>query len=227
MVSPASAEVVRSFGTIREMLRARRMHDLSSLDDEAAFGDAAIEALGDEQHVNNVFHLDLPSCRVRVVYDLNPKFKMANVRALLEDPFPPLPATEAPEAPTPTPTAYVLVVRERPVQGKAMEELRRRDVKGAAVGGGRDIQMFLLKELQYNVMRHALVPPHEPIRDEAAIKAVLRRYQIKSRYQLPLILSTDPVARHLALKPGQLVFITRPSPSAGTYPLYRCCQRAY
>ena len=87
----------------------------------------------------------------------------------------------------------------------------------------RDIELFELAELQYNLSRHELVPLHEPIRDEATIEQLLADYQLKSRYHLPLILSTDPMARYLALKPGQLVRIVRPSPSAGTYVNYRCC----
>ena len=96
----------------------------------------------------------------------------------------------------------------------------------AAAPLAREVQVFEFAELQYNLSKHTLVPPHTAIRNEADIDEVLRRYTLKSRYQLPLILSTDPMARYLALKPGQLVRIVRESPSAGTYVLYRCCQRA-
>ena len=90
----------------------------------------------------------------------------------------------------------------------------------------KDVQLFDLRELQFNISRHIYVPPHIPVRDEAAIQEIVKRYDLESRYRLPLILSTDPMARYLALKPGQLARITRPSPSSGTYVLYRCCQRA-
>ena len=135
------------------------------------------------------------------MYDLNPKFKMADVKKLLQ--------TAAPDLGDGA--TVIVVVRERPAQGKGVDEL------------ARDVQMFQVKELMFNVSRHALVPLHEPIRDEAQIEEILKRYRLKSKHQLPLILGSDAMARYLALKPGQLVRITRPSPSSGTYVSYRCC----
>ena len=109
------------------------------------------------------------------------------------------------------PSQFIVVSREKPAQGKGVDD------------PSRDVQLFPIRELQYNVSRHHLVPKHVPMRDEKDIAAVLARYDLKTRYQLPLILVSDPMARYLALKPGQLVTIERPSPSAGTYYAYRCC----
>ena len=206
--SPSAAEVARSMATIYEMLHDRRHPDLSSLEDPGN----SVEAIVKISESQNVFHFDLPSCATRVVYNLNPKFKMPDVKKIISLPF----ATPSgPSAQSATPSevvAVILVVRERPVQGKAVDD------------PSRDVQMFLLKELQFNLTRHELVPEHVPVRDEAEIEAIMRRYRLKSRYMLPLILGNDPVALHLALKPGQVVRITRPSPSAGTFVTYRCCK---
>lgn len=207
--APAAAEVLRAFGTIRQMLQARGL--VEDADGLLISGDASDASILTKAEGGPVFHVDLPSCGVRVVFDLNPKFKMTDVKALLAA------GGDWQTFGGTAPHTCLLVVRERPVQGKVVEELTR---------GAIDVQLFLLKELQFNLMRHALVPDHEPIRDEADIEGIMRRYGLKSRYQLPLILSMDPVARHLALKPGQLVRISRPSPSSGTYVMYRCCQRA-
>jgi DNA-directed RNA polymerase subunit H (RpoH/RPB5) len=216
--SPSAAEVARSMATIYEMLHDRRHPDLSSLEDPGN----SVEAIVKISESQNVFHFDLPSCSTRVVYNLNPKFKMPDVKKIISLPFatpsgpsatPPGQSGQPAQSPTPSEVvAVILVVRERPVQGKAVDD------------PSRDVQMFLLKELQFNLTRHELVPEHVPVRDEAEIEAIMRRYRLKSRYMLPLILSTDPVALHLALKHGQVVRITRPSPSAGTFVTYRCCK---
>ena len=189
-------EVARSFATIREMVRDRGL-DASSLES------ASIDSVIALSHANKVFHVDAPSCSMRVVYDMNPKFKVADVKKLVE------------EAVGESLSQVILVVREPPAQGKGLDELAKEVV-----------QPFLISELQYNVSRHVLVPKHEPIRDDAEVEEVLQRYQLKSRFQLPLLLSSDPMARYLALKPGQIVRITRFSPSAGTYVQYRCCTKS-
>ena len=86
-----------------------------------------------------------------------------------------------------------------------------------------DVQLFDILELQYNISKHVLVPKPEVIRDEEEIKNIVARYSIKSKLQFPHILKTDPMSRYLGLKSGDLVKITRVSPSAGEYIVYRCC----
>jgi DNA-directed RNA polymerase subunit H (RpoH/RPB5) len=189
-------EVARSFATIREMVRDRGL-------DAASLEATTIDSVVALSHANKVFHVDAPSCAMRVVYDMNPKFKVADVKKLVE------------EAVLEGRSQVLLVVREPPAQGKGLDELAR-DV----------VQPFLISDLLINVSKHTLMPKHEPIRDNDEIEEVLKRYQLKSRFQLPLILSSDPMARYLALKPGQIVRITRFSPSAGTYVLYRCCTKS-
>ena len=191
-------ELRKCFGTIKEMLRDRGV-DAASLDHVSAEDVIALSGS------RAVFHLDLTSCAYRVVFDMNPKFKLADVRKLLED--------------TPFNNAVFLVVTKDhagPTHAalKGVDELKK------------DVQFFDMRELQYNVSHHTLVPRHEPVRDEAEIDEIVKRYRLKTRFQLPLILGTDPMARYLALKPGQVARITRNSPSAGTYVLYRCCMRA-
>lgn len=194
-----SHEVRKSLGTLREMLQDRKV-DASSLD--ALSGDDLVALSG----ARNVFHVDLPSCGYRIIWDMHPKFKLADVRKLLEE-------DAASLGPSPV---YVVIAREKPTHAA---------LKGVA-DIGKDVQFFELRELQYNISRHVLVPPHIPVRDEAEIEEIVRRYRLKSRTQLPLILSSDPMARYLALKPDQVVRIIRPSPSAGSHVFYRCCTKA-
>lgn len=88
----------------------------------------------------------------------------------------------------------------------------------------KDLQFFTLKDLEFNISRHQVVPRHDAIRDKDEIKKILQEHQIKSRAKdMPIILKSDPMARYLDIKPGQLVKITRPSPSAAESISYRCC----
>jgi DNA-directed RNA polymerase I, II, and III subunit RPABC1 len=87
----------------------------------------------------------------------------------------------------------------------------------------KEFEIFQLHELQFNISKHELVPKHEVIRDEEEIKIIIDMYQLKSKHQMPIILKTDPMARYLNAKSGNLVKITRISPTCGINIDYRCC----
>jgi len=87
---------------------------------------------------------------------------------------------------------------------------------------GPRAEIFHLGELQYNVTRHALVPQHTRL-TASEVRALLATYQLADRRSLPSILTTDPVAKYLALAPGDVVRVDRPSPTAGAAPFYRHC----
>jgi DNA-directed RNA polymerase subunit H len=70
-----------------------------------------------------------------------------------------------------------------------------------------------------DIREHVLVPKHE-ILSEAAAKKVLERYRVVP-HQLPLIKSSDPVAKAIGAKPGDILKITRESPTAGRTIAYR------
>ena len=85
-----------------------------------------------------------------------------------------------------------------------------------------DYQVFQLRQLMFNISRHMLVPKHELINDEAEINEIMANYQLRSRTQLPIILKTDPMAKYLHAKVGNVVKVTRISPTCGTNIVYRC-----
>ncbi len=73
--------------------------------------------------------------------------------------------------------------------------------------------------LSLNVSDHRLVPKHEKCSD-AEKKRILTTYGVTA-VQLPRILSTDQAIRHLGVQTGDVIRITRSSPTAGTAIFYR------
>ena len=81
------------------------------------------------------------------------------------------------------------------------------------------IEIFTLSELVVNITEHELVPKHILLSLKEK-EDLLKRYRIKDS-QLPKILMSDPVARYLGLKRGDVVKIERKSETAGKYITYR------
>lgn len=86
-----------------------------------------------------------------------------------------------------------------------------------------NISFFHLKELLINIYHHNLVPVHIPITDKEEINQIMKKYSLKSKYQFPIILNTDPICKYLDIKSDTLVKIIRPSKTSGEYILYRYC----
>ncbi|CUR51076.1 MAG TPA: DNA-directed RNA polymerase subunit H [Candidatus Nitrosotalea sp.] len=66
---------------------------------------------------------------------------------------------------------------------------------------------------------HIYVPKHEIINKDEAVK-VLEKYHTKPT-EMPLIYVSDPAIRGLGVKPGDMIKITRKSPTAGESLYYR------
>ena len=71
----------------------------------------------------------------------------------------------------------------------------------------------------FNIFDHKLVPKHEILIKEEADK-LLRRYHVEP-HQLPRIKACDPAVFLIGGKRGDIVRITRESPTAGVHVTYR------
>ena len=70
-----------------------------------------------------------------------------------------------------------------------------------------------------NIVEHELVPKHEVLSKEET-EEVLDTFKI-NKEQLPKILSSDSVLEHIKAKTGDVIRITRNSPTAGESVYYR------
>jgi DNA-directed RNA polymerase subunit H (RpoH/RPB5) len=87
---------------------------------------------------------------------------------------------------------------------------------------GVRIRYFHCEAIINNPLNHILVPLHEKVTKEEEGPLLQSLYAKKS--QFPLIrFHEDPIARMLGILPGDIVKITRPSPTAGKYITYRVC----
>ena len=79
-----------------------------------------------------------------------------------------------------------------------------------------------LKRLQFNIMKHKLVPPHRVLTPAETLQ-IKTKYNVMNDNQFPDISRFDPVAQAIGIRPGQVCEILRPSKTAITAPYYRIC----
>jgi DNA-directed RNA polymerase subunit H (RpoH/RPB5) len=190
--------IAKSFQTISEMLMDRKFLNEEEQGVLSSFRDYELNAFSNK----HIFNLDIGH-RLRIVYYMT-KFKMADFKSYVEDADFDL---------------YILVVGDKLTTNnlKSIQEFERKSNINLS------IQIFEVKELLFNITKHVLVPKHEVITDENIINGIVEQYNIRSRLHLPLILKTDPIAKYYGIKPGNIVKVTRISPSSGEYVVYRCC----
>lgn len=73
--------------------------------------------------------------------------------------------------------------------------------------------------MKEDILKHELVPNHVVL-SESEIEKVFKDLDF-DREHLPKIKSSDPVAKAIDAKKGDILEITRNSPTAGTFVTYR------
>ena len=84
-------------------------------------------------------------------------------------------------------------------------------------------QIFDMSKLIINIMEHEYVPEHIIIKEDEK-QQLLERFDIATFSQLPIILKSDPVAKFIGMRRGDICKIIRPSETSGKYEIYRYCQ---
>ena len=79
-----------------------------------------------------------------------------------------------------------------------------------------------IKRLQYNIMKHQLVPPHKVLSDEEKTE-VKKRFNILEDTQIPDISRFSPVSQVIGIRPGEFCKVIRPSKTSIKSEFYRVC----
>lgn len=84
-------------------------------------------------------------------------------------------------------------------------------------------QIFKLNELQYDIASHILCPKHELLNNQEEIVKIIKELNIESKTKLPRILLSDPMAKYINAKAGNLIKITSNNKSCGEHITYKYC----
>jgi DNA-directed RNA polymerase subunit H (RpoH/RPB5) len=147
--------------------------------------------------------------KVYIRYYLGKKISTTNIQEMIDDLF------NLEEILTKDDTLFIIVKDE--VNDTVMNEL-----KHIWDNDGIFIVVESIKRLQFNILKHTLVPPHR-IMNSKEVNDTMKRYNIKDINEFPDISRFDPVARVIGLRPGQVCHILRPSKTAIVADYYRVC----
>jgi DNA-directed RNA polymerase I, II, and III subunit RPABC1 len=83
----------------------------------------------------------------------------------------------------------------------------------------KNIEIFLKKNMIFNVTKHCYVPKHILLKEEEVIEVLEKYFTTKNK--LPKLLKTDPIAKYYGMKYDDVCKIIRKSPEVGEYIYYR------
>lgn len=87
---------------------------------------------------------------------------------------------------------------------------------------GGHLQYFTLQQLMFNPTKHEYVPLHTKLSDEEA-KDFMKEYMTRTKMHMHIILQSDPIAKWIGLKHGDIVKINRYNENSGESFSYRSC----
>ena len=147
--------------------------------------------------------------KIYIRFYLTKMIRPANIQEMIDDLF------NLEEILTKDDTLFIITKDE-------MNETIMSELKHIWEKDGIFIVIENIKRLQFNILKHALVPEHIII-DDKEVEAVMKKYNVKNKIEFPDISRFDPVARVIGLRPGDVCRIIRPSKTAITTEYYRVC----
>ncbi len=147
--------------------------------------------------------------KIYISYYLTKMIRPANIQEMIDDLF------NLDEVLTKSDTLFIIIKDD--VNETIISELKQIWEKD-----GIFIVIENIKRLQFNILKHSLVPEHIIMSDEE-VEEIMKKYNIVNKYDFPDISRFDPVARVIGLRPGDICKIIRPSKTSITSNYYRIC----
>ena len=147
--------------------------------------------------------------KMYIHYYLGKQIKSANIQEMIDDLY------NLEETLTKDDTLFIIIKDE-------VNETTTNELKHIWEKDGIFIVVESIKRLQFNILKHSLVPEHRVMNDVEVVE-VMKKYNISSLAEFPDISRFDPVARVIGLRPGKVCHIIRSSKTSVTANYYRVC----
>lgn len=211
----------KSRGVILEMLENRGFdtskyssYSLSEID--IMYKNSPVKPTADHMPLDMILENKVSKQRCFVKYLFNSKIKFTNIQSLVMDMKEKYDITEN--------DTVVIITKDKSYnKTSGSDTILESQLESVLKNDQVFVQVFWLDTLIINIIRHEFVPKHRIVSLEER-ESILEKYDIKTYNQLPIILKTDPVAKFLGMRRGDVCEITRPSETSGLYISYRHCQ---
>uniref|UniRef100_A0A6C0DJ26 RNA polymerase subunit H/Rpb5 C-terminal domain-containing protein n=1 Tax=viral metagenome TaxID=1070528 RepID=A0A6C0DJ26_9ZZZZ len=147
--------------------------------------------------------------KIYISYYLTKMIRPANIQEMIDDLF------NLEEVITKDDTLFIIIKDE-------MNDTIISELKQIWERDGIFIVIENIKRLQFNILKHNLVPQHIIINSNE-VEEVMKKYNISNKSEFPDISRFDPVARVIGLRPGDVCKIIRSSKTAINTNYYRVC----
>ena len=205
MQSGQIIEIYNSRKTIIDLLEAQK-YDVSQYKD---FGINEVNTLIQTKQMDMLLKKTTTDKSVYVKYHLAKSLRPVNIYEYIEDLF-------TLEEVLQKKDDLIVIMKDEPNDTikKTLTDIWEKD--------GIFIIVINIKRLQYNILKHQLVPEHIVLSQEEAV-AIKQKYNIHDDSQIPDISRFSPVSQVIGIRPGELCRIYRPSKTAIKAEFYRIC----
>ena len=205
MQSGQIIEIYNSRKTIIDLLEAQK-YDVSQYKD---FGINEVNTLIQTKQMDMLLKKTTMDKSVYVKYHLAKSLRPVNIYEYIEDLF-------TLEEVLQKKDDLIVIMKDEPNDTirKTLTDIWEKD--------GIFIIVLNIKRLQYNILKHQLVPEHIVLSQEEAA-AIKQKYNIHDDSQIPDISRFSPVSQVIGIRPGELCRIYRPSKTAIKAEFYRIC----
>jgi DNA-directed RNA polymerase subunit H len=201
----ATQLVFRSRDIILQQLE-RQGYQVEEYED---FTVAEVHALMQSKQLDMLVDRKSDGRKVYVKYHLSKTMRPGNVTEYVDDLF-------TLENVLSTQDTLIIVSKDEP------NDTLTQQVKQLWETEGIFVVIYPVKRLQFDILRHDKVPPHEILTLEEKDQ-FMKKYGVTSHLQIPEISRFDPVSLAIGIRPGDVCRITRPSKTAITTKFYRLC----
>jgi len=202
----------KSRGVILEMLENRGFdiskytnYSLSEID--IMYKNSPAKATADLMPLDMIMENEKEGKKCYIKYLFNSKIKFTNIQALVMDMKEKYEITDT--------DAVIIITKDKSYnKTSGSDTILESQLESILKNDKVFVQVFWLDTLIINIIKHEFVPKHRIITMEERT-GILDKYDIVNYNQLPLILKTDPVAKFLGMRRGDICEITRPSETSG------------